>query len=133
MIEYCPGGELFYNLEQVKQLNEDDARIYFGEILTGIEHLHEKKVLYRDLKPENILLDIEGHLKFTDFGLSSFKQRENKLNYTFCGTFEYMCPEMLLQKGHSYEADFFALGAVLYKMVAGFPPFEYDESVNIME
>lgn len=98
-----------------------------------MEYLHSNKIIFRDLKPENILLDMEGHLKIADFGLSKQKQREDKLNYTFCGSYEYMAPEMFLKKGHSYELDYYTLGVLLYEMVAGFPPFYCSEKSKIME
>lgn len=78
----------------MKRFSEKDAQVYFSEIVQGMEFLHSKNVLYRDLKPENILLDLDGHVKIGDFGLSKLVKSKDELNYTFCGSFEYMAPEM---------------------------------------
>lgn len=69
-MEFCPGGELFFHLHNIGRFTESQARFYFAEILLGIEYLHSHSIIYRDLKPENILLDIDGHIRLTDFGLS---------------------------------------------------------------
>ena len=87
-----------------------------------LEYLHDNNILYRDLKPENILVDWNGHLKLTDFGLSIMNFAKNDLSYTFCGSPEYMSPEMLSQEGHSFALDFYTLGVLLYEMLTGLPP-----------
>jgi serum/glucocorticoid-regulated kinase 2 len=69
-MDLCAGGELFYYLHQHGRMNEEQAKFYFAEILLGLEYIHSKGIVYRDLKPENVLLDIDGHLKLADFGLS---------------------------------------------------------------
>jgi serine/threonine protein kinase len=79
-------------------------------------------VLYRDLKPENIFIDIDGHIKLADFGLSKV-QKNNALNQTYCGSAEYMSPEMLNGEPYSFGIDYYSLGAVLFEMVTGLPPF----------
>ncbi len=121
--EFCPGGELFYNLRLIRRLREEQARVYFVEILLGIQHMHEKKVVYRDLKPENIFLDAEGHVKIGDFGLCRLDLGRQERARTFCGSIEYMPPEMINKEGHSYTMDYYCLGALLYEMVVGIPPF----------
>ena len=104
-LDFCSGGELFYFLSQKGRFTEDEARFYFAEMLLGLEFIHEQGVLYRDLKPENIFIDIDGHIKLADFGLSKLRnssirrtsdmQPSDELNDTFCGSAEYMTPEML--------------------------------------
>ena len=89
----------------------------------GIDYLHSKKVIYRDLKPENILIDVDGGLKIGDFGLSKIGLKSGELGYTFCGSPEYMAPEMLSKSGHGYAVDYYCLGALLYELVTGNPPF----------
>ena len=79
-------------------------------------------MLYRDLKPENIFIDIDGHIKLADFGLSKVQDKKS-LNETYCGSAEYMSPEMLNGEAYSYGIDYYSLGAVLYEMVTGLPPF----------
>ena len=71
-MDLCAGGELFYLLHQKGRLNEQSAKFYFAEILLGLEFIHSKGIVYRDLKPENVLIDIDGHVKLADFGLSKF-------------------------------------------------------------
>ena len=88
----------------------------------AIEHLHEKNVIYRDLKPENILVDAEGHLRLADFGLSKMNFSHVDLTQTFCGSPEYMAPEMLRQDGHGFALDYYQLGALLFEMLTGLPP-----------
>lgn len=87
-----------------------------------MSYLHQNKIVYRDLKPENILLDLNGNLKLADFGLSKILD-ENQRAYSFCGSTEYMSPEMILKEGHDRKVDFYGMGALLYEMVFGFPPF----------
>ena len=101
---------------------ENEAKFYFSEILLGLEYIHNQNVLYRDLKPENIFIDIDGHIKLADFGLSKI-QKAGNLNETYCGSAEYMSPEMLNGDNYSYGIDYYSLGAVLYEMVTGLPPF----------
>ena len=91
----CPGGELFFYLRKVKRMTEDEARYCFVEILTGIQYLHNQHIIYRDIKPENIMIDMHGNLKIADFGLSKEGLRVNELATTYCGSPEYMAPEML--------------------------------------
>lgn len=112
MLEYCPGGELFFQLQKWKKeqvdstqridetssdrcFTEDMSRFYLAEIVLAMEYLHHKGVLYRDLKPENVLIDAEGHIKLADFGISKVGLGPRDRTYTLCGSPEYMSPEML--------------------------------------
>ena len=92
------------------------------------EYLHSKNIIYRDLKPENILIDGEGYLKLTDFGFAKYCDTRT---YTLCGTPEYLAPEVLLNKGHGKPVDWWTLGILLYEMLAGYPPFQDDDPMNI--
>ncbi len=130
VMEYCPGGDLFTHLKKSKYIKEDAARLYFIQICLALSHLHHNKIVYRDLKPENILLDINGNIKLTDFGLSK-KLESDETGFSFCGSPEYMSPEMIQKQGHDYSVDYYGLGALLYEMMFGFPPF-YSENTNKM-
>ena len=112
----CPGGELFYLLKKRRIFTENEARFYFLQILYGLSYLHENSIIYRDLKPENILIDWSGNLKIVDFGLSKkLTQLKNKQkSFSYCGSAEYMAPEMILRTGHSFSLDYYSLGALLY-------------------
>ncbi|XP_028512962.1 ribosomal protein S6 kinase beta-1 [Exaiptasia diaphana] len=119
ILEYLSGGELFMQLEREGIFLEDTACFYLSEITLGLEHLHNMGIIYRDLKPENILLDAQGHVKLTDFGLCKESVFENNLTHTFCGTIEYMAPEILTRSGHGKAVDWWSLGALMYDMLTG--------------
>ncbi|CAD8064317.1 unnamed protein product [Paramecium primaurelia] len=123
VLDYCSGGELFFHLRKLKRLSEQDAKYYFVEICIGMAYLHSQNIVYRDIKPENILLDLQGHLLLSDFGLSKPNMSAEDFAYSFCGSPEYMAPEMLLKSGHNYLVDCYCLGALLYELVTGLPPF----------
>jgi serum/glucocorticoid-regulated kinase 2 len=129
-MDVCTGGELFYHLSCLKRLSETAAKFYFAEILLGLEHLHSLDIVYRDIKPENILLDVDGHVRIADFGLSKIIPMRQRA-YSFCGSPEYMSPEMLACIGHDRRLDIYCLGALLFEMLTGLPPF-YDRDTNVM-
>ena len=122
-MDFCAGGEFFCLLKRKKRIKEDDARLYFIELCLGIDYLHRRNIIYRDIKPENILLDLEGHLKIADFGLAKPDMEESMMAYSFCGSPEYMAPEMLRKNGHNFCVDLYCLGTFLYELVVGIPPF----------
>ncbi len=122
VMDFCAGGELFYHLHNVGRLTESQAKFYFAEIVLGIEYLHSHSIVYRDLKPENVLLDIDGHVRLADFGLSKEGITLDVCTTSFCGSPEYMSPEMLQQCGHTLSVDFYSLGALVYEMIVGLPP-----------
>lgn len=123
VLEYCPGGELFFHLSRAGRFSEGRCRFYAAEILLAIEYLHRLDIIYRDLKPENILLDAEGHVKLTDFGLSKEGIQDNFSAKSMCGTPEYLAPEILNKAGHGKAVDWYSLGALMYEMLTGLPPF----------
>ena len=114
-------------LELEGTFKEDKAKMYISEIITVIESLHEKNIIYRDLKPDNIVLDSEGHAILTDFGLSRQGIRADFNGAdSFCGSYAYLAPEMLKKKGHGKAVDWYLIGVVLYELLTGLPPF-YDD------
>ncbi|KAI9275557.1 kinase-like domain-containing protein [Phascolomyces articulosus] len=123
VMDYVPGGELFSYLQREHYLNEDRARFYVAEIVCALEHIHTHQVVYRDLKPENILLDAQGHVALTDFGLCKELKRDNETTTTFCGTSEYLAPEMVLQQPYTQAVDWWSLGILLYELLVGGAPF----------
>jgi len=124
LFEYLPGGELFTFLRNMTKFKTTEARFYASEVILALEYLHERDIVYRDLKPENILLDNMGHVKLTDFG---FAKELNDMTWTLCGTPEYIAPEVIQNKGHSFSVDWWALGILIFEMLVGIPPFT-DES-----
>lgn len=122
VMEYCPGGDLAGLLKRSKMLPVSLSRLYCAELLLALVHLHGAHVLHRDLKPENVLLDATGHVRLTDFGLSKERSDEGP-NHSFLGSTDYMTPEVLA--GHSQDStvDIYCLGALLFAMLTGRPPF----------
>jgi len=131
-MDYINGGELFFHLQKEKRFTEDRVRFYAAEIVAGLEYLHSAGVIYRDLKPENLLLTHEGHIVMTDFGLSKegLHDRDDRTG-TFCGTPEYLAPEVLEGKGYGKAVDWWSFGTLMYEMLTGLPPF-YCEDVQQM-
>ncbi|CAB3366985.1 Hypothetical predicted protein [Cloeon dipterum] len=133
ILEYLSGGELFMHLEREGIFLEDTACFYLSEIILALEHLHIQGIIYRDLKPENILLDAHGHVKLTDFGLCKEQIQEGIVTHTFCGTIEYMAPEILTRSGHGKAVDWWSLGALMFDMLTGAPPFTAENRKKTIE
>ena len=130
VLQFMQGGELFQHLRKQKRFSEPQAKFYAACITLGIGHLHNKNYIYRDLKLENLLLDENGYVVLTDFGLAKFITADSRA-HTFCGTPEYLAPEVILGKGHNRPADWWALGILIFEMIYGIPPF-YSSNVQNM-
>lgn len=132
ILDYVNGGELFYHLQRDKRFSIDRVRFYGAEIVLALEYLHAAGVVYRDLKPENLLLTDEGHICMTDFGLckEGLFSPEDRTE-TFCGTPEYLAPEVLVGQGYGKGVDWWSFGSLLYEMLTGLPPF-YSQDVQEM-
>ena len=129
VLELVQGGEFFQYLQnRDRALSEDEARFYTGCVVLGLEYMHDRGIAWRDLKPENLLLDTSGYLKITDFGFAK-RILPGTRSYTLCGTPEYLAPELVTQSGHGRAVDWWAVGVLIYEMVAGFPPFQQEDRV----
>lgn len=131
VLDFINGGELFHHLQREKTFSLPRSKLYICELLLAIEHLHSLNVIYRDLKPENILLDYQGHIALCDFGLCKMDMKLTDRTDTFCGTPEYLAPELILGQGYTRSVDWWTLGILLYEMLTGLPPF-YDENIPQM-
>jgi len=120
IMEYVAGGDLFHCLRRMGSLQEDWAKFYLAEILLALQYLHGVGLIFRDLKLENVLLTSSGHVKLADFGLATVA---SKCNRTFCGTVEYIAPEIIAGENHGEAVDFWALGILAFELVDGSPPF----------
>eukprot|EP00123_Amoebidium_parasiticum_P013457 comp21966_c0_seq1/m.31694 comp21966_c0_seq1/g.31694 ORF comp21966_c0_seq1/g.31694 comp21966_c0_seq1/m.31694 type:complete len:544 (-) comp21966_c0_seq1:330-1961(-) len=130
VLEYVSGGELFSHLRSSKhnRFSEKRAKFYIGELVLALQYMHEQEnVIYRDLKPENILLDEKGHIKVIDFGFAK-QVDEHGMTYTFCGTPDYLAPEIISGKGYNKLADYWALGVFTYELTCGHAPFVTSDS-----
>jgi cGMP-dependent protein kinase len=129
LLEACLGGELWTTLRDRGHFDDYTARFYVACVLEGLEHLHRKNIVYRDLKPENCLLTQTGYLKLVDFGFAK-KLASGRKTWTFCGTPEYVSPEIILNKGHDQAADYWALGIYICELMLGRPPFQASDPMK---
>ena len=119
-MKYCDGGDLSQYLREEKRFSESKAKFYTCQMLLALDHLHSRDIIYRDLKPENIVLDKQGNSYLTDFGISKEGVQSQCFGAeSFCGSMKYMAPEILRQKGHGKNIDWYLLGVLIYEMVVG--------------
>nr|UCK81518.1 RAC serine/threonine-protein kinase [Arenicola marina] len=131
VMEYVNGGELFYHLSRLRVFPEERARFYGAEIISALGYLHEHSIVYRDLKLENLLLDKDGHIKIADFGLCKEDMSLGQTTKTFCGTPEYLAPEVLEDNDYGRGVDWWGTGVVMYEMMCGRLPF-YNKDPEIL-
>uniref|UniRef100_H2ZD55 Ribosomal protein S6 kinase n=1 Tax=Ciona savignyi TaxID=51511 RepID=H2ZD55_CIOSA len=132
ILDYVNGGEMFTHLNIREKFTEAEVQLFSAEILLALEHLHKLGIVYRDIKLENILLDSDGHVVLTDFGLSKEFINEGDRAYSFCGTIEYMAPEVIKSNGagHDFAVDFWSLGVLMYELMTGASPFTVEGEKN---
>jgi cGMP-dependent protein kinase len=128
-MEALCGGELCEMLYFEAKFPEDWTIFYAASVLTALAHMHERKIAYRDLKTENLVLDESGYVKVVDFGLA--KKITSGQTYTFCGTPDYLAPEVILNEGYDWGVDYWGLGVLIYEMTAGVAPFFADNPMDV--
>ncbi|CAG9332246.1 unnamed protein product [Blepharisma stoltei] len=132
ILELAEGGQLFTKLRKMKSFDEQSAAQYLREVALAVQYLHSKDppIIHRDIKPENILLDAEGNAKLGDFGWSNFFNEERS---TYCGTLDYLAPEMIERKGHGINLDLWNLGVLLFEMLVGRAPFQSNTQAELFD
>eukprot|EP01126_Amoeba_proteus_P026289 TRINITY_DN2605_c0_g1_i1.p1 TRINITY_DN2605_c0_g1~~TRINITY_DN2605_c0_g1_i1.p1 ORF type:complete len:293 (-),score=72.79 TRINITY_DN2605_c0_g1_i1:91-969(-) len=132
IMDFVNGGELFHHLSQQKRFPEERTKFYAAQIVAGLEYLHGLGIIYRDLKPENLLLSSEGNIIMTDFGLSKEGlQASDARTATFCGTPEYLAPEVIKGEDYTKAIDWWSVGTLIYEMLTGLPPFYTEDEENM--
>ncbi|OCF74469.1 AGC/PKA protein kinase [Kwoniella mangroviensis CBS 8886] len=129
VMDFVAGGELFSLLRKSQRFPNSVAKFYAAEVALALDYLHSLDIIYRDLKPENLLLGADGHVKVTDFG---FAKHVPDITWTLCGTPDYLAPEVVQSKGYNKSVDWYALGVLIFEMLAGYPPF-FTEDGNPMK
>ncbi|KAG5675681.1 hypothetical protein PVAND_005566 [Polypedilum vanderplanki] len=124
LMESCLGGELWTILRDRGHFDDSTTRFYTACVVEAFDYLHSRNIIYRDLKPENLLLDVTGYVKLVDFGFAKKLQSGRHFKtWTFCGTPEYVAPEVILNRGHDISADYWSLGVLMFELLTGTPPF----------
>lgn len=129
LLEPCLGGELWHHLRQRGKFDTATARFYTACVVEALVYMHGQRFVYRDLKPENMMIDKDGYVKMVDFGFAKRLERGKK-TWTFCGTPDYMCPEIVMNQGHDFSADLWSLGIFIYEMLCGRNPFSSQDPME---
>jgi novel protein kinase C epsilon type len=133
VMEYVTGGDLMFQIQRARRFDEDRSRFYSSEIVCALLFLHKRGIIYRDLKLDNVMLDSEGHVKLADFGMCKEDILDGRTTSTFCGTPDYIAPEIVEERPYNSSVDWWALGVLMYEMMAGQPPFEADNEEDLFD
>jgi serine/threonine protein kinase len=132
VLDFCPNGDLCSHINMEEKMDEEKCRFYAACILLAIEDLHKRNIIFRDLKPDNVLIDEAGFAMLTDFGLAKETETQD-LNKSFCGSFAYLAPEIIMQTGHCKSVDWYLFGTMIYEMLTGLPPYYEKNRKNIIQ
>uniref|UniRef100_S4RSW1 Uncharacterized protein n=1 Tax=Petromyzon marinus TaxID=7757 RepID=S4RSW1_PETMA len=133
VMEYLNGGDLMFHIQVKGRFEIDRATFYAAEIVSGLQFLHDQGIIYRDLKLDNILLDKDGHVKIADFGMCKENIVGDVRAGTFCGTPDYIAPEIVIGQKYNCSVDWWSFGVLLYEMLIGQSPFRGDDEEELFE
>jgi len=133
VMEYVAGGDLMFHIQRMGSFDEPWAKFYAAQTLLALESLHNRNIIYRDLKLDNILLTLDGNVKLADYGLSKVGMTEHASTRTFCGTTEFMAPEVILEQSYTRAIDWWAFGVLLYELLYSRPPFHANREKDIFK
>lgn len=133
VMDYVSGGDLMSLIQRQRCFSPSQVKFYTIEVVLALEFLHSKNIVYRDLKLDNVLLDQSGHIKVADYGLCKVNMPFGATTCTFCGTPEFMAPEILEDQKYGRAVDWWALGVLIYQMVLGQSPFKGADDTEIFE
>lgn len=133
VLDFCPNGDLCSHINIEQRIDEERTRFYSACILLALQDLHRRNIIFRDLKPDNVLIDEAGFAMLTDFGLAKETVEDQDNNKSFCGSFAYLAPEIIMQSGHGKSVDWYLFGVMIYEMLTGLPPYYEKNRKNIIQ